>query len=66
MLHMRAIALCTHNVYSASHDDPPTLIYNCYVCECDLVDVDSLLLAKWYGAHDLRKQSSVILNLSID
>ena len=23
---MRVIALCTHNVYSANHDDPPTLI----------------------------------------
>ena len=25
MLGMRAIAMCTHNVYSESHDDPRTL-----------------------------------------
>ena len=25
MLHMRAIALCAHNVCSANHDEPPTL-----------------------------------------
>ena len=28
MLHMRAIALCAYNVYSANKDDPPTLISN--------------------------------------